>query len=174
MCRCLSKFRAVSWRLPSAAAPNIRDKVELKLSSETAAELVKRPVTYDAGFTLLPGTYTLKFLARMRRRGGSVPTCATLWFPISSVVLSSQTVDMRDALYNAKDKLHAQSLSPLIQNGRKMVPSVTHVFSWAKEMYAYVQAYQRQAAAAQPIVGFVAFFQGGVKVLEAQPVMITP
>ena len=162
---------------------NIRDKVELKLSSETAAELVKRPITYDAGFTLLPGTYTLKFLARDAETGriGTylrnfvVPNLnkELQKVPISSVVLSSQMIDMQDALYNAKDKLHAQSLSPLVQNGRKMVPSVTHVFSRAKEMYAYVQAYQQQATTAQPIVGFVAFFQGGQKVFEAQPVAAT-
>ncbi|HEY2015950.1 MAG TPA: VWA domain-containing protein, partial [Bryobacteraceae bacterium] len=43
---------------------NIRDKVDIKLSGETAAQLVKRPIEYDTGYTLLPGTYTIKVLAR--------------------------------------------------------------------------------------------------------------
>ncbi len=43
---------------------NVRDKVDIKLSGETAAQLAKRPIEYDTGFTLLPGTYTIKFLAR--------------------------------------------------------------------------------------------------------------
>ena len=43
---------------------NVRDKVDIKLSDATAAELAKRPIEYDTGFTLLPGKYTIKFLAR--------------------------------------------------------------------------------------------------------------
>ena len=43
---------------------NIRDKADIKLSDATAAELAKRPVEYDTGFTLLPGKYKIKFLAR--------------------------------------------------------------------------------------------------------------
>ena len=162
---------------------NLRDKVDLKLSSETAAELSKRPITYDTGYTLLPGSYTLKFLARDAETGriGTyvrsfvIPNLnkELVKLPISSVVLSSQTVDMQDALFNAKDKLHAQNINPLVREGRKMVPSVTHVFSRAKPMYAYLQAYQQQAATAQPMVGYVSFYQGGRKVFEATPVAST-
>ena len=43
---------------------NVRDNVNIKLSDATAAELAHQPVEYDAGFTLLPGQYTIKFLAR--------------------------------------------------------------------------------------------------------------
>jgi hypothetical protein len=43
---------------------NIRDNVNIKLSDAPAAELSKLPIEYDAGFTLLPGKYTIKFLAR--------------------------------------------------------------------------------------------------------------
>lgn len=43
---------------------NLRDNVNIKLTDATAAELAKRPVEYDKGFTLLPGKYTIKFLAR--------------------------------------------------------------------------------------------------------------
>ena len=43
---------------------NLRDKVDIKLSDATAEELAKRPIEYDTGFTLLPGKYTIKFLAR--------------------------------------------------------------------------------------------------------------
>src|SRR5947207_14251565 len=39
---------------------NIRDKVDIKLSGETAAELVKRPIQYHSGYTLLPGSYSIK------------------------------------------------------------------------------------------------------------------
>ena len=43
---------------------NVRDNVNMKLSDETAQELAKRPIEYDTGFTLLPGKYSIKFLAR--------------------------------------------------------------------------------------------------------------
>ena len=43
---------------------NVRDNVNIKLSDATAAELAHRPIEYDTGFTLLPGKYMIKFLAR--------------------------------------------------------------------------------------------------------------
>ena len=43
---------------------NNRDHMDIKLSDTTAAELAKRPIQYDSGFTLLPGSYKIKFLAR--------------------------------------------------------------------------------------------------------------
>ena len=43
---------------------NVRDNVNIKLSDETAQQLAKRPIEYDTGFTLLPGKYSIKFLAR--------------------------------------------------------------------------------------------------------------
>ena len=48
---------------------NMRDKADISLSDTTAAELAKRPIEYDAGFTLLPGKYTMKFLARDAETG---------------------------------------------------------------------------------------------------------
>lgn len=43
---------------------NVRDNVNIKLSDATASELARRPIEYDTGFTLTPGRYTIKFLAR--------------------------------------------------------------------------------------------------------------
>jgi len=48
---------------------NVRDKVDIKLTGATAAELAKRPIEYDTGFTLLPGKYKIKFLARDAETG---------------------------------------------------------------------------------------------------------
>ena len=90
---------------------NVRDKVDIKLSDATALELAKRPIEYDFGFTLLPGRYTIKFLARDAETG-RIGTYQTAFLipnlnkeekrvAISSVVLSSQRVALREALYNA-------------------------------------------------------------------------
>ncbi len=155
---------------------NLRDKVDLKLSDETAAELSKRPITYDGGFTLLPGHYVLKFLARDAETGriGTfihpfvIPNLAKeqRYQPISSVVLSSQSVDMQNAIFNAKDKLHAQDLNPLVHDGRKLIPSVTRVFSRSRDMYVFVQAYGNH----QPTAAIASFYRDGRKVWESPPV----
>ena len=146
----------------STTVSNVRDKVDIKLSGETAAELVKRPIQYDTGFTLLPGTYTIKVLARDDETG-RIGTYMNKFvvpnlnkedkrIPISSVVLSSQRVDMRDALFTAKDKDKGLMANPLVQNGQKLLPSVTRVFSRSKDMYVYLQAYEPNATTMQPLV----------------------
>ena len=160
---------------------NVRDKVSAKLTDATAQELAKRPIMYDAGFTLLPGQYTFKFLARDDETG-RIGTFQTTFIipnlnkqeksvPISSVVLSSQRVDLKDALYNAvKDKDRAEASNPLVRNGQKIIPSVTRVFSRKSDMYIYLQAYQQEEGAARPLVAYVTFYRGGEKVTETRPI----
>ena len=161
---------------------NIRDKVDIKLSGETAAQLVKRPIEYDTGYTLLPGTYTIKVLARDDETG-RIGTYMSKFvvpnlnkeekrIPISSVVLSSQRVDLRDALFTAgKDK--EQAANPLVNEGQKLIPSVTRVFSKSRDMYVYLQAYERGAATTQPLVAFVTFYRGQAKAFETPPLPVT-
>src|SRR5205807_4080074 len=152
---------------------NVRDKVNIKLSDRTAIELSKRPIEYDTGFTLLPGKYTIKFLARDAETGriGTYQTTFVIpnlnkeekRVPISSVVLSGQRVDLKDAIYNAaktKDQEKEALVNPLVQNGKKLIPSVTRVFSRGRDLYVYLQAYQSAAATPQPLVAFVSFYQG--------------
>ena len=94
--------------------------------------------------------------------------------PISSVVIGSQRIDLRDALYNAnKDKGKAESVNPLVQDGQKLMPSVTRVFSREKDMYIYLQAYEPTAETIQPLVAFVTFYRGQTKAFETPPLSIT-
>ena len=164
---------------------NLRDKVDIKLSGETASELSRRPVQYDTGFTLLPGKYVIKFLARDAETGriGTYQTPFVIpnlmreekRIPISSVVLSSQRVDMKEALFNAaKDKnaAAAQAANPLVVDGQKLIPSVTRVFSKSRDMYVYLQAYERNATHTQPMVAFVTFYRGQTKAFETTPIQI--
>ena len=160
---------------------NIRDKVDIKLSGETAAELSKRPIEYDTGYTLLPGTYTIKVLARDDETG-RIGTYQAKFvipnlnkedkrIPISSVVLSSQRVDLKDALFTAgKDK--EQAANPLVQDGQKLIPSVTRVFSRSRDMYVYLQAYEPGAAEVKPLVAFVTFYRGRLKAFETPPLPV--
>ena len=47
----------------------MRDKLDIRLSAETASQLAKRPIQYETGFTLLPGKYVIKILARDAETG---------------------------------------------------------------------------------------------------------
>src|SRR5262249_4428811 len=164
---------------------NVRDKIDLKLSDSTAAELALKPIQYDTGFTLLPGKFKIKLLARDAETGriGTFESHFVIpnlnkeekRIPISSVVLSSQRSAVTEALFKAgKDKgAAAQAVNPLIQDGLQLTPSVTRVFSRGKNMYIYMQAYERANETIQPLSAFVTFYQGQEKVFETAPMQVT-
>jgi VWFA-related protein len=165
---------------------NVRDNVNIKLSDATAAELAHRPIEYDAGFTLLPGKYMIKVLARDDETGriGTYQTTFVIpnlnkeeaHVPISSVVLSSQRVDYKDALYNAgntKDQAKAAAVNPLVVDGKKLIPSVTRVFNKDRDLFVYLQSYE-QAAMTKPLVAFVSLYKDQKKVFETQAIVETP
>jgi len=165
---------------------NMRDNVNIRLSDETAAELAKRPVEYDTGFTLLPGKYSIKFLARDDETGriGTFETPFVIpnlnkeekRVAISSVVLSGQRADLKDAIYNAakaKERAKDEAANPLVLNEQKLIPSVTRVFSKSRDLYVYLQAYEQGVTEVQPLIAFVSFYQGQTKVFETQPMEMT-
>jgi VWFA-related protein len=161
---------------------NVRDKVDVKFSDQTAAQLDRRPIQYQTGFTLLPGSYTLKMLARDNETGhiGTyqrtfvIPNLdrETTRLPTSSVVLSSQRVPPTDALFSIQNKA-AEAVDPLVIDGQKLIPSVTRVFSNTRTLYVFLQAYERGVAAIEPLAGFVSFYQGGSKVFETPVLAVT-
>lgn len=189
---------------------NVRDNVDIKLTDATAQQLAKVPIEYDSGYTLLPGRYSIKFLARDDETGRmgtyqtefTIPNLnkETVRVPISSVVLSSQRVNTRDALYNAtrgKKQTENDAKNPLVQEGLKLIPSVTRVFNTAREMNVYLQAYALGGQAAgtiasapaarpvsstatpaptsrPPLIAFVTLYQGGKKAFESKPLAATP
>jgi VWFA-related protein len=177
---------------------NIRDHFDTKLSDATAAEWAKRPIVFSSGYTLLPGKYTIKVLARDDETGriGTFQTSfvvpnlskETKRVPISSVVLSGQRQPYASAIYNvANEKVQAkqEAADPLVQNGQQLIPSVTRVFSKGRSLYVYLQAYEGSAAApaagqtaapstVKPLIAFVSFYQGQTKVYETQSAEVTP
>ncbi len=180
---------------------NVRDNVNVKLSDATAVELAHRPVEYDSGFTLFPGSYSIKFLARDDETGRIGTYQSSFVIPdlnkvtkhvaISSVVLSSQRIDVRDSLYNVtkgKQKDKNETANPLVAEGYKLIPSVTRVFSTGREMYVYLQAYQAGSAGsagaintaappaktAAPLFAFVSLYRGQKKVFDTAPIAVMP
>jgi VWFA-related protein len=181
-----------------ATQRNMRDRIDVALTAERAGRVAASPIQYDTGFTVLRGEYVLKFLVRDAETGriGTFQAPFTIpnlnleqtRLPISSVVLGSQRVPVREALFTVKTAT-AQSIGhPLIQDGQKLLPSVTRVFSAARPMHVYLEAYEQYAAAAavsadrngltpfpamQPIVVFATFYRDGVKVLETAPAAVS-
>ena len=167
---------------------NVRDNVNIKLSDATAAELAKRPIEYDTGFTLLPGKYMIKFLARDDETGRIGTYQTTFVIPnlnkedkrvaISAVVLGSQRVELNQALYDAakaKDRMKEDAVNPLVQDGKKLIPSVTRVFSTTRQIYVYLQAYKQTPSAGNPpLFAFVTLYRAGAKVFETTPTAIAP
>jgi VWFA-related protein len=162
---------------------NVRDKLDIKLSDETAAQLATRPIQYQTGFTLLPGKYIIKLLARDAETGriGTYQASFTVpnllreeqRVPISSVVLGAQRVPLGDSLYSVRQKLEAEAVNPLVHDGQKLIPSVTRVFSKSRPLHVFLQAYQRGATTTQPLVAFVTFYRGQVKAFETPALAVT-
>jgi hypothetical protein len=183
-----------------ATMSNVRDSVNIKLTDATAAQLAHRPVEYDSGFTLFPGKYMIKFLARDDETGriGTFQTQFTIpdlnkaakWLALSSVVLSSQKMDVNDALYNAsrgKEQAKDDAANPMVQNGLKLIPSVTRVFAVDRAMYVFLQAYMRDEAAlagqapataasapSTPLFAYVSFYRDQKMAMETPPIAVTP
>lgn len=162
---------------------NVRDISEIKLKGETVGALAKKSIAYNTGFTLAPGTYVLKILARENLSGKMgtfehkfvVPdlNADPKRLPISAVVLSNQREDLKAAVFNAERNQRLFQRDPLVQEGKRLIPSVTRVFRRDQEMFIYLEAYEPTAETTQPLVARVSFFRGKVKAFETEPLEVT-
>jgi VWFA-related protein len=160
----------------------VRDDITVKLKGESFGQLSTRNLEYDTGFTLEPGTYTLKFLTRENETGKMgtfetkfvVPdlTAEQKYLPISSVVLSYQRERLDTAIATAERDKKLIAANPLVQDGQRLVPSVTRVFRTDQEMYVYLEAYQPGAETAQLMVATLSFYRGRVKAFETAPLQV--
>jgi len=101
---------------------------------------------------------------------------------ISSVVLSSQRINLGDAFFNVgktKNRDLEAAFNPLVQDGKKLIPSVMCVFGVGREMFVYLQAYQQaqqdgqtKSPSSRPFFAFVSLYRGDAKVLETPPMAV--
>jgi VWFA-related protein len=163
----------------------MRDDVPIKLAEETAAQLASRPIAYDAGFVVPPGKYSLKFLARENETGKMGTYEKTFIIPdlapdkpavlkTSSVVWSSQLLPMKDSLASADPRKKVLDSDPLIENGVKLIPSITHVFRKDQNMYVYMEVYDPGVDGNQKpsVAATLSFYRGKTKTFESQPVRL--
>ena len=160
---------------------NLRDRVEVALSADTAARLAGRAIQYQTGFTLLPGRYVLKILVRDATSGHigtyetpfAIPNLErdTTRLPISSVVLGSQLVPLGAAVHDLRRDALADAVDPLVRDGQRLMPSVTRVFKTPGDLHIYLQAYV-QGDSPRPLVAYVGFYQRERKVFETARITI--
>jgi len=163
----------------------VRDGIKIKLAQQTAAQLSSRPIAYDTGFTLPPGTYNLKFLARENETGkmGTYETKFTIpdlapdrpTLKMSSVVWSNQRQPLSDVLASAENKKKLIESDPLVQEGQKLVPSITHVFRKDHNLYVYLEVYDPGVDADRKkpsVAATLSFYRGKIKSFESQPVRL--
>lgn len=159
----------------------VRDNIPVKLSDADASQLEHRHLQYDAGLTLPPGKYNLRFLARENQTGKMGTFETNFVVPdlsnakdlrLSSVILSSQKEDVKAAVGSADNDKRALANHPLIQNGQKTVPSITRVFRKDQTLYVYFEVYDpapEGASKAPDLTAQVELLQGARKAFSSMP-----
>ena len=169
-----------------AVVGSVRDGIKVKLTEESAAQLAKKSIEYDSGFTLAPGKYTLKFLARENLTGkmGTFETSFTIpdltltqrGLPISSVVWGNQREALSAAVGSATSQKKLLAIHPLVQDGQKLIPSVTRVFRKDQNLFVYFEVYDPAVDPAEKtssVAATLTFYRGKTKISESEPVRVT-
>ncbi len=161
----------------------VRDTVKLNVDESQAVQ--RRNVQYQTGFDLPPGKYHLKFVLRENQSGrmGSfetdivIPDLRKQPLKMSAVMLGTQ---IRDGVKSRDD-------NPLVQDGKELVPNITHVFNPGQRLYFYYEVYDpakdTRTAVLQPasatdktaerpknpvrVLTSIEFLQGKTKVYES-------
>ncbi len=167
----------------------VRDNIKVHLDAASKETLASRSFHYDAGFTLAPGRYRLRFLVRENQSGKMgtfdtrfvVPDLAadSMTLKTSSVIWSGQKEALK-AVVGAAERSDRKTVEadPLIFGDEKIVPSITRVFRRNQNMYVAFDVYDAAPDPAAPANRRVAvtmslFNQKGLKTFESAPVTAT-
>ncbi len=172
-----------------AAVGNVRDNVPVTLDGANAERATKGTYQYDAGFTLQPGAYHLKFVVRENISGKMgtfegklvVPDLSadTHGLKLSSIILSNQRNPVASAVGTA-ERASRQTLAanPLVVGNEKVIPNVTKVFRRSQTLYVNFDVYDAQpdptdTKARRVKVSMSLFNKNGVKAFEVGPIDAT-
>jgi VWFA-related protein len=171
--------------LKGKLAGQVRDGITIKLTEENAAKLAKSSIQYDTGFSIPPGQYRLKLLARENQSGKmgtfeavfTVPDLSTQppGMHLSSVIWSNQRQPLKAAIGNVGQKKKDLDADPLIQNGQKLVPSITHVFRKDQNLYVYLEVYDPASDPTDKkpnVAATLTFYKGKKKAFESTPIRL--
>jgi VWFA-related protein len=172
-----------------AVVGNVRDNIPIKLEQGSAAMVGRRSFQYDAGFTLEPGKYRMKFVVRENITGkmGTFETRLTVpdlsadtsGLKLSTIVWSSQRQPVKEAAGAAErfNRREARA-NPLIVGDHKVVPNITRVFRRSQNLYVNFDVYDAlpdpaDARNRRVRVSISMFNKDGVKTFELGPVQAT-
>jgi VWFA-related protein len=149
----------------------VRDTV--KLGAQQTRDVRRKAVQYESGFTLPAGKYRMKVVVRENQIGtiGTfetdivVPDLRTAPVKMSSVVLGTQ-------LQPASGRV---SENPLVRDGARLVPSLTHVVSKMQPLYFYYEVYEpgTTPGGGPRLLTSIAFFRGLARTYETPLVEMT-
>ena len=130
----------------------VRDFIPITVAASEAEKLARRNFHYDAGFTLGPGKYRIRFLVRENQSGKMgtfdyrfvVPDLAadSMVLKTSSVVWSNQREKVKAEVGKAERfQRKVADANPLIVGDEKVVPNVTKLFRHSQNMYITFDVY---------------------------------
>jgi VWFA-related protein len=168
-----------------ATVGNVRDFIRIQLDQDSAAKAGRRSYQYDAGFTLEPGRYHMKFVVRENLSGKmgtfetkfTVPDLAadTSGLKMSTIIWSSQREKVTAAVGSA-EKITRKELTanPLIVGDEKVIPNITKVFRRSQNLYVNFDVYDSRpdpadARARRVKVSMSFFDRKGDKAFEVGP-----
>jgi hypothetical protein len=166
----------------NAIVEKLRDYIPVKVDDQTAAQIARRPIQYDAGFTLPPGAYTIKVLARENSSGKmgtyegkfvipNLNAATTGALRVSSVVWSNQRQPVKSAVGGVNYDRRGANSNPLIQDDQKLIPNIRKVFRTDQNLYVYLEVYD--PAPGPSVAAALTFYRGRVKAYTSAPVRLT-
>ena len=135
-----------------AVVGNVRDNIPIKLDQDTAAKAARKSFQYDAGFTLEPGRYHMKFVVRENNTGkmGTFETRFTIpdlsadtsGLKISTVIWSNQREPVKAAVGAAErfNRKEARA-NPLVVGDHKVIPNISRIFRRSQSLYVNFDVY---------------------------------
>jgi VWFA-related protein len=172
-----------------AVAGNVRDNIRIKLDQTKSATAGRKGFQYDAGFTLAPGRYRMKFLVRENVSGkmGTFETRFTIpdlsadtsGLKLSSVIWSSQREPIKAAVGTAERYTKKEAAAnPMVVGDEKLVPNITKVFRRNQNLYVNFDVYDARPDPDSPKsrrvkVSMSLFGSKGAKEFEIEPLQAT-
>lgn len=168
-----------------AVVGNVRDNIKIRLDQDAAAKAGRKSFQYNAGFTLEPGKYHMKFLVRENLTGkmGTFETRFTIpdlsadtsGLKMSTVIWSSQREPLKAAV-GVAEKVSKKEVNanPLIVGEEKIVPNITRVFRRNQNLFVSFDVYDARpdpanSNARRVKVSMSLFNRQGAKAFEVGP-----
>jgi VWFA-related protein len=172
-----------------AVVGNVRDNIQVKLDQGKAATAGRKSFQYDAGFTLEPGKYRMKFVVRENITGKmgtfetrfAIPDLSadTSGLKMSTVIWSTQREPVVAAVGDAaRMSRKALRANPLIVGDQKVIPNITRVFRRSQNLYVNFDVYDAlpdpaDTKARRVKVSMSLFNKNAVKTFEVGPIDAT-